>query len=379
MSRVAATIGKYEPPHCGHKAYLLKLVEEFDKVIIMLGSRFECGYENKCISETERIQMLTSILQTAGVSEAKYKIVPVPDTETFDEWLDLVMEVCKQNGVTHFVTGNQEDILNVLEQRGQNLGFEMINPEEISGVPIHATYIRKLIVDGNWQELKKYIPTEVMPVLFKYSFKEIIAASQNRGIYFVQGRQTVDMVFLIRNITDGKIYVLLGKRAMSKKDFPGYLGLPGGGIDDKFEPTIDAVTKKLYKKTGLKLEILDRALFIVKFANIPNASLEQMAIVGIYSSYDEKVAGTKGGSSQCFGIFIEDDISKYEPYIKSEGDLADVKFYEIHEAISIGLAYEQSDMLAKAIAMFNGYPKLYNVTTENSDNRDESIVISFID
>ena len=36
-------------------------------------------------------------------------------------------------------------------------------------------------------------------------------------------------------------------------------------------------------------------------------------------------------------------------------------------------------MLAKAIAMFNGYPKLYNVTTEDSDNRDESIVISFID
>ena len=31
-----------------------------------------------------------------------------------------------------------------------------------------------------------------------------------------------------------------------------------------------------------------------------------MSYVGIYSSEDEKIAGTKGGSSQCFGIFIEE-------------------------------------------------------------------------
>lgn len=56
--------------------------------------------------------------------------------------------------------------------------------------------------------------------------------------------------------------------------------------------------------------MLDNSLepAIIKLENIPNANLEQMRYIGLYSSEDEKFAGTRGGSSQCFGIFIEDEI-----------------------------------------------------------------------
>ena len=35
---VVATIGKWMPPHNGHKQFLVKLAREHDKIIVMIGS-----------------------------------------------------------------------------------------------------------------------------------------------------------------------------------------------------------------------------------------------------------------------------------------------------------------------------------------------------
>lgn len=85
--------------------------------------------------------------------------------------------------------------------------------------------------------------------------------------------------------------------------------------------------------------------------------MEQLYYVGIYSSNDEKYAGTRGGSSQCFGIFIEDEIYKYEEYLTAGNDLESVAFYNVN-TLSEPLAYQHSEMLEKAINMFEGYPNL---------------------
>ena len=235
----------------------------------------------------------------------------------------------------------------------------MINPEDGSDFPYHATDIRRMIIEGNYEKLEELIPEEIKPILFRNSFKEIIAASKNYGVKIVPGRQAVDVILLIRNITDGKVYVLLGKRSMEKVDFPGYLALPGGGIDE-FESPFDAAIREFYEETGLKLQMIDNSLepAIVKFDNVPNTNLEQMFIVGIYSSEDENLAGSRGGSSQCFGVFVEDELYKYEEYLKASDDLSEVAFYEIHEAITLGLAYQHAEMLRKAITMFDAYPDL---------------------
>jgi len=376
--KVAATTGRFMPPHIGHKEYLLKLVREFDNVVILLGSVYECGELRNCIPETKRVQMLTAIFNAAGISSQKYNIIPISDMPTFEEWLSLIREACKKNGVTHFVTGNKEDILDVLEQKGEDLGFEMINPELDSGIEIHATQIRKLIIEGKWEELKKFIPPEIMHILLENSFREIIAANENRGIHFVPGRQAVDMVLLVRNTRDGKIYCLLGKRSMDKVDFPGYLGLPGGGID-KFELAMDAAIREFKEETGLELEIIDKEHLIVRFKNVPNTNLERMIQVGIYSSDNPDLAGTRGGSSQCFGVFVEDDLSKFKVYLNPTDDLTDVQFYEVHEAVQKGLAYQHGEMLSKAITMFDAYPKLFNpVRAEEFIKQRETVVISFV-
>lgn len=372
------------PPHYGHKAFLVGLARNphVKKIVVILGSCFETGTEHNCIPATEREKMVRAIFKREGIPTSKYEIIEVKDTKTFEEWIDSILRLCHSRGVTHFCTGNKEDILNVIEQKGMKLDFETINPEENSNFPYHATDIRKLIIEGNYEKLSQLLPEEIMPILFRNTFKEILAASRNQGIHFVPGRQTVDVILLIRNILDGKVYVLLGKRSMNKVDFPGYLALPGGAIDeDEGELPIYAAIREFHEETGLQIELLDNSLepAVVRFSNVPHSNLEQMFIVGIYSSEDEKEAGTRGGSSQCFGIFIEDDLDKYREYLNPGDDLTNVAFYEINDAISNGLAYQHGQMIQKAITMFEAYPDLKKtISTAEAEEKTETLVISFI-
>ena len=227
-----------------------------------------------------------------------------------------------------------------------NIEDEMINPEEGTTFPYHATDIRKLIIEGEYGKLNNLIPEEVFPILFRNTFKEISAASVNRGIHFVPGRQTVDLVFLVRNTKDGNVYVLLGKRSKNKVDFPRHQSLIGGEIEE-FKSPIYAALENFFKETGIKIKMLDNSLepAIVKVENVPKCNLEQMYIVGIYSSEDELYAGTRGGSSQCFGVFIEGDITKFENVLKKSSENFDeLAFCEISKALSQKLAITSSGL-----------------------------------
>lgn len=362
--KIVATIGRFMPIHNGHKAFLLKLAKEYDKVIIMIGSCYQAGDARHCISTTERKKMLEAIRKRAKISKKKIEYVPVPDVPTFEEWIANVMEVCKKYKVTHFCTGNKEDILDVLEAREEKLDLEFINPEEGTKFPYHATDIRNMIIKGEYEKLEDLIPNEIKPILFRYTFKEILAASQNRGFSYIEGRQTVDMILLVKNVVDGKVYVLLGNRPKNKKDFPGVLALPGGPIQ-KFELPIDAAIGKFFDETGLKIKMLDDSLepAIVKFEDVPDSYLEQIHMVGIYGTNDEKLNGTKGGSSECFAIFTQGNLEDYKKRINPHYGLTDVKFYDIETISLVELAYQQNDMLNKAIHMLEAYPDLEQKST----------------
>lgn len=379
--KIVAFPARLMPLHNGHKEVLLELAQNFDKVVVILGSVFETGTNRNCILASEREKAVHAIFKRARIPHEKYEVIGLADVPTFEEWISNITSLCKSRGVTHFCTGNKEDILDVLEQSGQTLEFETVNPEEYTDFPYHATDIRKMIIEGRYDEMCDLIPQETMPILFRNSFQEIIAASQNRGINFIQGRQTVDLIFLVRDAMDGKIYVLLGKRSMEKEDFPGYLALPGGGIDEeKGETAYEAVLRETYEETGLKIKMLDNSMepAIVKVENVPNTNLEQMFIVGLYSSEDPKLAGTKGGSSQCFGIFVEDELYKYKEYLNPTDDLTDVDFFEINEAISKGLAYQHETMIQKAVQMFNAYPDLRKMFETEKEEQMDTFVIAFV-
>lgn len=367
--KVVATIGRWMPIHNGHKAFLIKLAKEYDRTVVMIGSAYEGESIRYCITATEREKMIRAIFKAEGISDEKFVIIPMEDKPTFEEWLDDVLVICQKYKVTHFCTGNKEDILDVLDSKGINLSMEFINPEADTDFPYHATDIRNMIINGEYKKLENLIPNETKPILFRYTFKEILAASINKGISFIKGRQTVDMILLIRNSNDGNIYVLLGKRPYNKKDFPGALALPGGPIR-KFESAISAAIRNFYNETGIKISMIDNSLepAIVTFGNILETNLEQLHMVGIYGSNDQRLNGSRGGSSQCFAIFTEGNIEKYRQFIKPRTGLNDVKFYllneidkqyiKVNDTDYIKLAYQHAEMLQKALWMFNAKPNI---------------------
>ena len=360
--KIVAAIGKWMPIHKGHKKFLINFAKDsnVEKLIVMLGSCYERSETKYSITANEREKMIRAIMNREGISEDKYVIVPVSDYDTFEEWIFDVLDVCKEYKVTHFCTGNREDILDVLEKNNMDLGLELINPETDSNFPYHATDIRNMIINGEYEKMKDLIPDEVKPILFKYTFKEILAASMNKGINFIHGRQTVDTILIVRNNLDGKVYALMGRRPKDKQDFPGFLAFPGGKIR-KHETAINAAIRVFFEETGLKIKLLDNSLepAIIRFEGLPKLAMEQMYVNGIYGSMDQKKNGTRGGSSQCFTIFVEGNLEDYKKLIISRRGLENVAFYEVEKAMKKKLAFEHKDMLKKAINMLEAYPKLH--------------------
>ena len=378
--RTVAAIGKWMPIHNGHKKFLINFAKDsnVEKLIIMIGSCYERSEVKFSITANEREKMIRAIMNRENIPEYKYVIVPVSDYKTFDEWILDVLEVCKEHSVTHFCTGNREDILDVLEKNNMDLGLELINPETNSDFPYHATDIRNMIISGEYEKVKELIPDEVKPILFKYTFKEILAASQDKGINFINGRQTVDTILIVKNSTDGKVYTLLGRRPKDKKDFPGFLAFPGGGIK-KHETATNAAIRVLFEETGLRIKMLDNSLepAIVRFEDLSKPTMEQMYVNGIYGSVDERKNGTRGGSSQCFTIFVEGDIEDYKKLLVSKEGLTNVMFYDVEKALKKKLAFEHKDMLKKAVNMLEAYPKLHKEIDIPKKVRN-TFVISFV-
>ena len=73
-NKVVAVIGRWMPIHEGHKRFLIRLAksDQYDKVVVMIGSCYEGGDPRYCITATEREKMLRAIFKREGVSEEKY-------------------------------------------------------------------------------------------------------------------------------------------------------------------------------------------------------------------------------------------------------------------------------------------------------------------
>ena len=348
MKKVVFAIGRWMPIHLGHKSFLLKLAKEFDTVVIGIGSCYENGTPRNCIPAVEREKLLRKTLMTEGATNIE--IVPVQDRPTFEEWINDVSEICKRYSVTHFCTGNKEDILDVMEKMGISLRLEMINPEVESDFPYHATDVRRAILNGDYEKLSSMIPPEIKEMVIDQVSREIRAASRGEGQEFIPGRQTVDMVFLVRD--SGKTYALLGRRSLEKIDFPGVWAIPGGGIKE-FESPVDAAVRCFRAESGLSVKVTDNTS---EPASAIIESLEGMPcklhFTGIYASEDERINGTRGGGSQCFAILIDGEISEISNVLDPKHDLEILSFTDVDSICTMTLAYDQKRMLYNALRQF---------------------------
>lgn len=355
---------RVEPPHKMHLEYILGLSRIFKKVIIIIGSANTYGDSRHCILATVRAKMVEAMLNEAGLNKDKYKIIPLNDYNEDVIWSNKIIQIANMYYAKYIASGN-EWISKIFSNT--KLGIKVFDPDLGITDTFRATDVRNAIIKGNLTQLKKMLSPSVLQMLLTNDcYQGVILSDQNKAAHFVDGRQTVDIAIIIKDSESGRMYVLLGKRKQNKKDFPGVMALPGGPIND-FEFPNEAAIRILKEETGLELLIQD-TMFLddpVRFADIDTILLT-MKLVGIYSSIDPDVAGSQGGSSQCFTVFVEDDISKFKNVIESKKneelkDLECLDFYEItDELIRQKLAFQHNEMLNKAIHMAKSKIKIEN-------------------
>lgn len=337
------------PPHRGYLTLIRVLLKDYKKIVFVIGSRFEMGTPEHCITADDRRKMLLAMLTEAKVSQSHYDITCMSDYEKDEDWYQDLLGLCMQYDTNVVATGN-DLIIKLAEEKG---GIVIENPKVPTKFECQSTLVLEALIEKDFGKLIKLVPLSVLQIMFSGKvYEEIVASYEGKAKSFIPGRQTVDVILLVKDSKSQDMYVLLGRRDLTKKDFPGKLALPGGGIDDH-EFAIDAAIRELEEETGLKINLLAYHLptTVITLDNVDTKKFLTMKMVGLYGSTDEKIAGTLGGSSQVYTIYTEDDIDKYKLALSANSDLYNIGFYEVEEALRAGLAYQHGDMIKDAISM----------------------------
>ena len=364
MKKKALFIGRFAPPHKGHIEAIINLASGFDEVVIGLGSCYEVGSPRHPFLAVYREKMILLSLHETGCDKTKIKISHVQDFNTFEQWIDHVSSLVKKEEITHFVSGNEKDILNVLKEKNMKLDLEFINPELTSTVPYHASDLREAIVEGEYNKfLEIAAPGTIALIGSINGFQGIREAIENEAPKFYGGRQTVDVVITLSEKLKSKSgqeyykdYVLCGTRPDKdkKKEFPNYLGIPGDAIET-FETPLNAAVRTLKEKANLDVELLDNKYepspVIITFSK--NRIITTMSFLKLFNSSDIRLAGSEGGSSQCYHIPLYGSIVEFNSSLCDTKDLSGLKFIRIEDAVGEGLAYEQTGMVKAALKRLN--------------------------
>ncbi len=146
MARRVLFPGRFQPFHNGHMKIVEKLADEFDEIIIVIGSAQEGFTCRNPFTAGERIEMIDETLKASGLSREQYMLIPVPDIRKPLAWTTFVLGMVPK--VDAVATGNPH-----VEYLYKWLGvdtvrIELYNPQLYSG-----TVIRRLMtVSDTWRE-----------------------------------------------------------------------------------------------------------------------------------------------------------------------------------------------------------------------------------
>ncbi len=137
--------GRFQPFHKGHLKVLLKLLDEFDEVVIAVGSAQEGFTCRNPFTAGERLEMINNVLKSEGVGRDRYWLIPVPDIRMPLAWTSYLLAMVPK--VDAVATGNPH-VAYLYEWLGVRvLRIELYQPDRFNG-----TLIRRLMCSGgDWR------------------------------------------------------------------------------------------------------------------------------------------------------------------------------------------------------------------------------------
>jgi bifunctional NMN adenylyltransferase/nudix hydrolase len=298
--RVAVYIGRFQPLHNGHVHVLNNAFQNYDGVVVLVGSANKSRDIKNPFTYIERRQIITNwVLGNLQVTaETSYEIRPLPDQPYNDaKWIQSVQEnvqaAVRDFGFDNpeiFVTGSERDDSTWYLRCFPQWGKDFKDPHPV-GEDLNATALRDRLFTGaymTWRDipeatdrfLRNFITTPTLGVLRdEYNF---IKAYKERWAFapYAPTFVTADSVI----IQSGHILVV-ERGALPGK---GLWALPGGFVKPKQRVKEAAITEVL-EETGLRLaegkrakeiteDILRGSIVDYEYFDDPNRSLRGRTI-----------------------------------------------------------------------------------------------------
>lgn len=100
----ALFIGRFQPLHIGHMKDIKDILKVCDRIIIAIGSAQYSMTPQNPLTCSQRKEMITIVLNDAGIPENKYDIIGITDIHNDELWVGHVKANCSDFDIVY--TGN---------------------------------------------------------------------------------------------------------------------------------------------------------------------------------------------------------------------------------------------------------------------------------
>lgn len=139
-------IGRFQPYHLGHQAVLMKIAQEMEEILIVIGSAQESHTAENPFTAGERMDMIHSALNVCDLGSFCH-VIPLQDINRNAIWVSHL-----QSMVPHFdvVYSNNPLVVQLISEANVEVRMPpMYQRDRYSG-----TAIRRLMLEGgNWEHL----------------------------------------------------------------------------------------------------------------------------------------------------------------------------------------------------------------------------------
>jgi len=164
-AKVGMFIGRFQPFHKGHLHAIKFILNEVDKIIIVIGSA-QCSHTFKNpFTTSERLEMIQAALNAEKINPERYMLIPVPDINDNRLWVDHVVTLVPTFNVVYTNDPLSTYLFKEKKYTVKNVPF-------VERTIYQGTFIRNRIASN--EEWENLVPEAVKRIIFKINGVERI-------------------------------------------------------------------------------------------------------------------------------------------------------------------------------------------------------------